>query len=117
MRRRAITYVFQSHGQLDILAERDRKITAICGADPGQVFRAIVGVVGNNERAVAQACLKQRQYRRIERLGAIQQHKIDTIRQIAGERLQRVAFANLHQIRQAAEQAQEAASRVAALGS
>jgi hypothetical protein len=91
----------QSHGQFDVAGERNRQIIAGRGPDTGEVFRAVIRVVGNDESTAAQATLKQREYGRIEILRPIEQNKIDRVGEIAGERLERIAFTNLHQIGQA----------------
>ena len=76
----------QSHGQFDVVSERNRKIIAGRGPDAGKIFRAVIRVVGDDESTAAQATLKQREYRRIEALRPIEQNKIDRVGQVAGER-------------------------------
>jgi hypothetical protein len=44
----------------DMIGERNRKITANRGPDAGEVFRAVIHVIGDDESAAAQALLKQR---------------------------------------------------------
>jgi hypothetical protein len=67
----------QSHGQFDVVSERNRKTIAGRGPDAGEVFRAVIRVVCNDESAAAQATLKQREYGQIETLRPIEQNKID----------------------------------------
>ena len=47
----------QSHGQFDVVGERNRKIIARRGPDAGKVFRAVIRVVGDDESTATQAAL------------------------------------------------------------
>lgn len=60
-----------------------------------QVFRAPVGVVGDDERAGSQAFLDKCQHGRVEALGPVEQHDVDLAGQVAGEGVQGVALAHL----------------------
>ena len=55
-------------------------------------------VVGNDERAGPQPRLDLREDLGIRRLRAVEQQQVDTIRQIDGQRAQRIAFTDLHEI-------------------
>jgi hypothetical protein len=67
-----------------------------------EVLGAVVGVVGDHQRAGPQAAFHQRQHLGVERLGAVEQQQVDGVGQVGGERLQRVALADFHQVVQAA---------------
>jgi hypothetical protein len=62
-----------------------------------QVFRAIVSVVGDHQRAGAPVFFNQTQYVAIQRLGAIEQQQIDRPRQVAGKAVECIAFGNFNQ--------------------
>ena len=62
------------------------------------VLGAGVGVVGDQERAGAQARGDQREDLQVERFVPIEQDEVDRLRQIARQRLQRVALADLDQL-------------------
>ncbi len=66
----------------------------------GQVLGTMLGVVGDHQRAGAQAAFQQGEDLRVERLGAVQQDQVDAVRQVLGEGLQGVALAQFHQVEQ-----------------
>ncbi len=81
----------QSHGQFDVVSERNRKIIAGFGPDAAEVFRAVIRVVGNDENTAAQATLKQRKYGRIETLRPTRRFPSDQSDQRAGDHGARIA--------------------------
>ena len=57
-----------------------------------------MSVIGNDQRAHSQSLLDQRQDVWIKPLSAIQQYKIDRLRQVLRQRFQRVAFTDFDKI-------------------
>lgn len=66
-----------------------------------EMVGAMIGVVGDDHRAGAQAAFDQREDVAIERLRAIEQQQVDPFRQVDGERRQGVALTELDEIGQA----------------
>ena len=64
--------------------------------------RTPIGIIGDDQRAHAQSLLDQRQDVRIKPLRAIQQYKIDRLRQVLRQRFQCIAFTYFDEIGKAA---------------
>jgi|GEM_PF-3219786 len=60
----------------------------------GEVIGAVIGVVGDDQCAAAQARLDQRRDVRVQRLGAVEQQQVDALGQVGGQRLQCIALAD-----------------------
>lgn len=60
----------------------------------------MVGIVRHDQRAGSQPAFQQGQDVGVQRLGAVQQHQVDALGQVGGQRLQRIALAQFHQVRQ-----------------
>ena len=88
------------HRQLDIVAERHRQIAVLRRAHVSEIVGAEIGIVGNDERAGPQPLLDECKHLRIQRLRTVEQQQVDRIRQIGGQRTQRIALANLDEIGQ-----------------
>jgi hypothetical protein len=89
------------HGQFHVVGERHRQIPRRRRAHAVEVVRAVVRIVGDDRGARPQMRFQQREDVGIQGLGAVQQDEVDRIRQVAGERPQRIARADLDEIEQA----------------
>jgi len=74
----------QLHRELDVLAERDREVAGVGGANVGLVLGAGVGVVGDHVGSGAQARSDERQDLVVERLVAVEQQEIDGVGEGSG---------------------------------